>query len=228
MQVAVGYRQRNDGFGLLPNNDLRDFESHNRAVPIGLTQHGQAEGNEVITGIRDIDSFAHDVLQSKERRLFAVALVGRAVAFGERSLVMQLSKDCLELFRNGQTQPGSIFEYGNTFIGQVEADHCAAQGFVGADHIQVDNVRHAHQHDDQHLLEDALEADGRRQLLVHDGTHDARDVVQRHQDDQRSHKAINTSNEIAEPAAKSGYGNLNLRPDQVNSKVPHSQILLMS
>ena len=34
MQVAVGYRQRNDGFGLLPNNDLRDFESHAGTVPV--------------------------------------------------------------------------------------------------------------------------------------------------------------------------------------------------
>lgn len=56
------------GFGTLVDNC---------AVPIGLAQHGQAEGNEVFTGIRNIDSFAHDFLQSKEQRLCAAALVGR-------------------------------------------------------------------------------------------------------------------------------------------------------
>ena len=50
MQVAVGYRQRNDGFGLLPNNDLRDFESHAGAVPVGLAHHGEAEGRKVLVG----------------------------------------------------------------------------------------------------------------------------------------------------------------------------------
>ena len=61
MQVAVGYRQRNDGFGLLPNNDLRDFESHDRPVPVGLAQHGLAEGCKVFVGKRRMDAFRHRV-----------------------------------------------------------------------------------------------------------------------------------------------------------------------
>lgn len=61
MQVAVGYRQRNDGFGLLPNNDLRDFESHDRTVPVGLAQHGLAEGGEMLVGKRRIDALRHNV-----------------------------------------------------------------------------------------------------------------------------------------------------------------------
>ena len=59
MQVAVGYRQRNDGFGLLPNNDLRDFESHNRAVPVGLSDHALAKSREVLVGERSVDSVLH-------------------------------------------------------------------------------------------------------------------------------------------------------------------------
>ena len=59
MQVAVGYRQRNDGFGLLPNNDLRDFESHAGTVPVGLAQHGETEGRTVLVGERSVDSVLH-------------------------------------------------------------------------------------------------------------------------------------------------------------------------
>ena len=71
MQVAVGYRQRNDGFGLLPNNDLRDFESHNRSVPVRLAEHGEAEGDKVLVGERGVDSIRHigsSILWSHEKR----------------------------------------------------------------------------------------------------------------------------------------------------------------
>ena len=59
MQVAVGYRQRNDGFGLLPNNDLRDFESHAGTVPVGLADHALAKSHEVLVGERSVDSVLH-------------------------------------------------------------------------------------------------------------------------------------------------------------------------
>lgn len=112
MQVAVGYRQRNDGFGLLPNNDLRDFESHNRAVPVRLPQHGQAEGHEMFTGVRGIDSFAHDFLQSKERRLFAAALVDSGIV----NTIVKLSKDALHFFGDGQPEVSRILQQGYTLI----------------------------------------------------------------------------------------------------------------
>lgn len=57
MQVAVGYRQRNDGFGLLPNNDLRDFESHAGTVPVGLADHALAKRSKMFIGERSVDSF---------------------------------------------------------------------------------------------------------------------------------------------------------------------------
>ena len=59
MQVAVGYRQRNDGFGLLPNNDLRDFESHAGSIPVGLSDHALAKSREVLVGERSVDSVWH-------------------------------------------------------------------------------------------------------------------------------------------------------------------------
>ena len=59
MQVAVGYRQRNDGFGLLPNNELRDFESHAGSIPVGLTQHRLTPGHKVLRGEGCVDSFVH-------------------------------------------------------------------------------------------------------------------------------------------------------------------------
>ena len=94
------------------------------------------------------------------------------------------------------------------------------------DHMHIDDVSDAHEHDNQHLLEQPLKANGRGQLLVHDSTHDTSHVVKHHQYNQRSHKAIHTSNEIAEPATKGSYGNLDLRPDQINGKVTHFHILL--
>ena len=60
MQVAVGYRQRNDGFGLSPNNDLRDFESHAGAVPVRLADHRETERSEMLVRERRIDSFGHN------------------------------------------------------------------------------------------------------------------------------------------------------------------------
>lgn len=59
MQVAVGYRQLNDGFGLLPNNDLRDFESHDCAVPVGLADHLLAPRGEMFIREWGIDSLCH-------------------------------------------------------------------------------------------------------------------------------------------------------------------------
>ena len=46
--------------------------------------------------------------------------------------------------------------------------------------MQIDDVRNAHHEQDEHLLADALEADGAGQLLVHDGAHHARDRVANH------------------------------------------------
>ena len=61
MQAAVGYRQRNDGFSLSLNNELRDLESHARAVPVGtlLLRHFQAPVGKMLIGERGIDSLYH-------------------------------------------------------------------------------------------------------------------------------------------------------------------------
>ena len=88
-------------------------------------------------------------------------------------------------------------------------------------------MRHAHQHQNEHLLADALEAHRRGQLLIDDGAHDTADIVQGHQDDQRDHQAVHAAKKVAQPPAQRGDGNLDLRPDQVNGKVSHSRFLLV-
>ncbi len=62
--------------------------------------------------------------------------------------------------------------------------------------------------------------------LVCDGAHDARDVIQRRKDDECDQQAVQPSKEIAEPAAQRGDRDLDLRPDQIDTKVVHSEILL--
>lgn len=77
----------------------------------------------MFTGVRSIDSFAHDFLQSKERRLCAAALVGRGIV----NSIVKLSKNALHLFRDRQSKVSRILQQGYTLIGQVEAHHGAAQ-----------------------------------------------------------------------------------------------------
>ena len=84
----------------------------NRAVPVRLPQHGQAEGHEMFTGVRGIDSFAHDFLQSKERRLFAAALVDSGIV----NMIVKLSKDALHFFGDGQPEVSRILQQGYTLI----------------------------------------------------------------------------------------------------------------
>ena len=93
--------------------------------------------------------------------------------------------------------------------------------------IYKDWIYYADQHQDKDLLADALEAHSRRQLPVDNGAHDAADVVQGHQHDQRDHQPVHAAQEISQPSAQRGDGDLDLRPDQINGKIPHSRILLV-
>ena len=63
-----------------------------------------------------------------------------------------------QLLGHGQSDPRGVFDDRDALVRDVEADHRAAQGVAGADHVHVHDVRHAHQQDDQHLLADAFEA----------------------------------------------------------------------
>lgn len=113
MQAAVGYRQRNDGFSLSLNNELRDLESHTRSIPIRalLLRHFEAPVGKVLVGEGRIDSFRHYATSKKEkgRRLFAVAQVGRVGIF-LFAAGMNLLQDCLQLFGNGQSKVCRIFQ----------------------------------------------------------------------------------------------------------------------
>ena len=105
MQVAVGYRQRNDGFGLLPNNDLRDFESHAGAVPVGLAHHGAAEGRKVLVGHGCVNAFRHGIfllsgdgghsppssVSSESETVSSAAAMGSYVSLSESCDCMSIS-----------------------------------------------------------------------------------------------------------------------------------------
>ena len=67
----------------------------------------------MFTGIRNIDSFAHDFLQSKEQRLYAAALVGRGIV----NSIVKLSKNALHLFRDRQSKVSRILQKGYALIG---------------------------------------------------------------------------------------------------------------
>ena len=66
----------------------------------------------MFTGVRGIDSFAHDFLQSKERRLFAAALVDSGIV----NMIVKLSKDALHFFGDGQPEVSRILQQGYTLI----------------------------------------------------------------------------------------------------------------
>ncbi len=83
-----------------------------------------------------------------------------------------------------------VFQHGHAFVGKVEAYHGPAQRAAGAYDVQVYDVRHAHQQEDQHLAADAPEAHGAGQLPVIDRAHDAGHVVEDDENDQRDHQTI--------------------------------------
>ena len=62
--------------------------------------------------------------------------------------VVELLKHGLQLFRNGQSEMGRILQQGNTLIGKVEANHCAAQSVAGTYHMKVNDVGNANQQND--------------------------------------------------------------------------------
>ena len=57
-----------------------------------------------------------------------VGIIGRSGRFP----IMQLFKDCLELFRDGQAEVRCVFQHGHAFVGKVEAYHGPAQRAAGA------------------------------------------------------------------------------------------------
>ena len=130
---------------------------------------------------------------------------------------MQLCKRLPELVWHGQSDVSGVLEQTQAFITQVEADHCAAQCAAAAYDMHIDDVCHADQHQDQHLLADTLEANGAGQFSVGNRTHHAADVVQRHEHNQRDEHAVHTAYEVTKPSANGSDGDLDLCPDQVDT-----------
>ena len=52
-------------------------------------------------------------------------------------------------------------------------------------------------------------------------------LVQGHHHDERYHQSIHATQKVTQPAAQRSDGDLNLRPDQVNGKIPPSRFLLV-
>ena len=66
---------------------------------------------------------------------------------------MKLCKNVLHLLRDRQTQMGGVFQQGYALIGQVEADHCAAQSAAVAYDMKIDNMRDPYQKNNEYLLQ---------------------------------------------------------------------------
>src|SRR5690554_5261934 len=100
--------------------------------------------------------------------------------------VVELFEYGLQLRRDRKTKMGRILDEGYTLVGNVEENDGGTDYGAGADNLSVQNVAYAYKGKDQHLLEDALEANRRGQLLIDNGAHDAGDVV----DDHKGQKCI--------------------------------------
>ena len=116
---------------------------------------------------------------------------------------------------------GRILDEGYTLVGNVEENDGGTDYGAGADNLSVQNVADAYKGKDQHLLEDALEANCRGQFLIDNGAHDAGDVVDDHKGQKCIQQPITSSQEPSEPTAYCGKRKLNGR-----LKFLHSEILL--
>ena len=72
---------------------------------------------------------------------------------------MQLLQYGFQLFRDRQAKVRGVLHEAHTFIGDVEKDHRRPEHAAGTDHLRVEDVADAHQQEDEHFFEDALEAD---------------------------------------------------------------------
>ena len=84
----------------------------------------------------------------------------------------------------------------------------------------IEKMSDADQGKNQDLLENALEADLTGQLVIHNGAHDAGDVVDDYESQKRVKQAVTSSQEPSQPAADSGEYYLNGRPEFFNVVCP--------
>lgn len=110
-----------------------------------------------------------------------------------------------------------VFHEGEPFVGEVEEDHCGAQYPHLAKDVDVDDVCHANEDEDEHFPADPLEPDRARELLVLHGAHDAGDVVEEGEHDERDEEPVAASEEVAEPASNPCENDLDRVPKFLHS-----------
>ncbi len=115
------------------------------------------------------------------------------------SLVLELPHDFGQLVWHGQTDSSGVLNDGDAFVGAVEENHRRAQDASAAYHMDIEDIRHAYQGKDKHLLTDALETNGRGQVSLHDGAKDSRHIIRDDKCQERIHEAV----EVTEIFAKS-------------------------
>ena len=106
-----------------------------------------------------------------------------------------------------------VLRQGHALVGDVEEDHRRAQDAARADDLHIEDAGDPHEQEDQHLAADALESDLAGELLVGDGAHDARDVVDCHERYERDEQAVTPAEEVAEPSADCREDELNGVPE---------------
>ena len=141
--------------------------------------------------------------------------------------MVQLRQDILEFCRDRQADVSGVLKQGLSFVTQIETNHRAAQCTASSYHMNVNGICNAHHDQDKGFLAYSLEAHSTGQLFIQDSAHDTGDIVQHHEDDERDQQAIQASLKVAEPAANSHAGSLDLSPEQVNRKITHSTFPLL-
>lgn len=138
---------------------------------------------------------------------------------------MELGQNVLQLRRDRQTQVRGVLQQGNTFIGQIEENHSGTKDAALAEYMDIQNIADTYQGEDQNLPADALEADFAGQGFVDGGAHDASDVVDHHEGDQRIQKAVKATQEPAAKAAQGRKGDLYATLDLFHVSYPPCVLL---
>ena len=133
---------------------------------------------------------------------------------------MQLLQHDLQLLRNRQAKVTGVLQKAHTLVGEVEENDCRAEHRARCDHIDVDDVRDAYQHEDDDLAADTFEADLAGQLFIGYRAHDTGDVIGNSKEHQSEQQAVAAAEEVAKPSSGSGEKKLAQVPKLFHSENP--------
>ena len=105
-----------------------------------------------------------------------------------------------------------VLKNAQSFIGQIKEGDSGAQDAPSTYHIGVKDMPDADQHEDDHFPADPAESNAAVERFIIDCTHDACDIIEHYEYQQRVQKAVASAKKIPKPSSKS-------RKDQLN-KVP--------